>query len=186
MTMTQPKNLDELKTLVASGTRPRYLFFWGHTAKRPEAVGAECLSQWYGAPFQVDGATYPTAEHYMMAAKARLFGDTEREAEVYEAPSPGAAKAIGRRVRGFRDDVWKRERMGIVIRANLAKFEAHEELGTFLISTKNRVLVEASPRDRIWGIGLSAANPKAENPRTWRGQNLLGFALMEVRQQLAC
>lgn len=184
MTQAIPTNLDDLKKLVASGKRPRYVFFWGHTPKRQGTLGAECFSQWYGAPFEVAGVRYPTAEHYMMTAKARLFDDGEREAEVLSAPSPGAAKAVGRKVRGFREDVWTEKRFGIVVEANMGKFGSNPALREYLVGTKNRVLVEASPHDRIWGIGMAVSDSRAENPLQWRGLNLLGFALMVVRQRL--
>lgn len=177
--------LEELKELVSAGKRPRFLFFWGHTQKRPGTVGAECFSQWYPALFEHDGVRYPTAEHFMMAEKARLFGDEVHEQQIVEAGSPGEAKALGRKVRGFDEKTWVRERYGIVVRGNLAKFSQHPELRAFLLATKNRVIVEASPRDRIWGIGLGASNARAENPLQWRGLNLLGFALMEVRDRLS-
>jgi len=185
MTNAIPTNLDDLKKLVASGTHPHYVFFWGHTPKRPGTLGAECFSQWFPSPFEDKGVRYPTAEHYMMAGKARLFDDEESEARILAAPSPSAAKAIGRKVRGFREEVWTRERFGIVVNANLAKFSSHPELRAYLAGTKDRVLVEASPRDRIWGIGMAASDSRAQNPLQWRGLNLLGFALMVVRQRLS-
>ncbi len=120
----------------------------------------------------------------MMAEKARLFGDNENRQRILGAGSPGAAKAIGREVRGFRDEIWCQERFGIVVNANLAKFSQNPGLSTYLLGTRNRVLVEASPRDRIWGIGLDAKDPRAESPLQWKGLNLLGFALMGVREQL--
>jgi ribA/ribD-fused uncharacterized protein len=181
---SQANNLDELRALVASGKRPRFVFFWGHKPKRSGSLGAECFSQWYAAPFEEDGVRYPTSEHYMMAEKARLFGDDERLQGILSAGSPGAAKALGREVRGFRDDVWCRERFGIVMRANLAKFSQSADLRDCLLATRARVLAEASPRDRIWGIGLDAKDPRAENPLQWRGLNLLGFALGVVRERL--
>ena len=177
-------NLDELRALVASGKRQRFVFFWSHKPKRPDSLGAECFSQWYAAPFEEDGVRYPTSEHYMMAEKARLFGDHENRQRILCAGSPGAAKALGRRVRGFREDVWSKHRNRIVVAANLAKFSQNSDLGAYLTGTKARVLAEASPTDRIWGIGLAASDPKAENPLRWRGINLLGFALMGVRELL--
>lgn len=177
-------DLEQLQARCAAGERFRYLFFWGHTAKRSGGVGAECLSQWYGAPFEVDGERYPTAEHYMMAEKARLFDDPEMRQKILAAGSPGAAKALGRRVRGFTDKVWVAERWAIVVRGNAAKFGQNAALRDFLVATKSRVLVEASPRDRIWGIGMAANDDRASKPHLWRGLNLLGFALMDAREQL--
>ncbi len=121
----------------------------------------------------------------MMAEKARLFGDIETLGKIIHAPNPGAAKAFGREVRGFKQDVWNDKRFEIVVAANMAKFSQNEQLKTFLLSTNERVLVEASPVDKIWGIGLAEDAENIENPLTWKGLNLLGFALMEVRSQLA-
>lgn len=95
------------------------------------------------------------------------------------------AKALGRQVRGFRESAWERERFAIVVRGNLAKSGQHPELREYLAGTRARVLAEASPTDRVWGIGLEASDSRAEDPRQWRGLNLLGFALMAVRDRLA-
>jgi ribA/ribD-fused uncharacterized protein len=182
--MTPPKNRQELESLMAAGTRPRFLFFWGHTAKAGR-LGNECFSQWYPQDFEVDGQSYTTAEHFMMAEKARLFADSEHLEEILVADSPGAAKALGRKVRGFDQEQWRQARSEIVVRGNLAKFGQNQALRTHLLETGDKILVEAAPRDRIWGIGLGAKNPKAEDPAQWRGLNLLGFALMQVRATLA-
>ena len=175
---------QQLIAQVATGFQPEYLFFWSHRPK-PGGVTKSCLSQWHeGSPFTVDDVTYRSAEHFMMAAKARLFGDEEARAQVLAAPSPASAKQIGRSVRNFDEARWKAECFDIVVRASVAKFSQNPAMGEFLLRTGERVLVEASPRDRIWGIGMGAANPDAEQPRKWRGQNLLGFALMAARAQL--
>jgi ribA/ribD-fused uncharacterized protein len=132
----------------------------------------------------VDGVDYPSAEHYMMAAKARLSSDAVAAAQILAAPHPGAAKALGRQVRGFDEQRWAEHRFEVVVAGNIAKFGQHPQLRGFLASTGSRVLVEASPRDRVWGIGLAAGDERAASPARWPGLNLLGFALMEVRQQL--
>jgi len=100
------------------------------------------------------------------------------------AKNPGEAKQLGRTIRGFSDKNWNNKKFDIVVKGNYAKFSQNPELATFLIGTGKRVLVEASPKDRVWGIGLPEDDPKAENPNLWRGMNLLGFALMAVRRQL--
>lgn len=167
-----------------SGAAPDLLLFWGHTPKRPDVVDASCLSQWFPRGFRLDGLHYPTAEHYMMAAKARLFGDEAALAKILEAGSPGEVKALGRAVANYDERAWEEHRFDAVVRGNVAKFGAHADLGAYLRSTGAKVLVEAAPRDVVWGIGLGAANPAARDPRRWRGRNLLGFALMEARRQL--
>jgi ribA/ribD-fused uncharacterized protein len=170
---------------MAKGGAVQLLFFWGHTPKREGLVDASCLSQWFPRPFAIEGVTYATAEHFMMAEKARLFGDDDALAEVLRAKSPADAKSAGRGVRGYVDAAWEAARFGAVVRGNVAKFGQNAELGAFLRATGDQVLVEASPRDRVWGIGMGASNPEARDPALWRGRNLLGFALMEARAQLA-
>lgn len=173
-----------LTELTARGVRPRYLFFWGHQPQRDGGVGAGCLSQWWPAEFTVDGVDYATAEHWMMAGKARLFGDDRTLTAILAAPHPHAAKKLGRQVRGFDGATWERHREELVVEGNVAKFGRYPALRDYLLATGSRVLVEASPVDPIWGIGLAADAEDAADPARWRGLNLLGFALMEVRQRL--
>jgi ribA/ribD-fused uncharacterized protein len=177
-------DVHELVRLEQAGALPELLFFWGHRPPKGGGVGKGCLSQWYPAPFTVDGVRYPTAEHYMMVGKARLFGDAEAERLVLASDDPGRAKGAGRRVSGFDEETWAARRYEIVVAANTAKFGQHPALGEFLLGTGERVLVEASPYDTVWGIGLAAAQPEARHPSQWRGLNLLGFALMDVREAL--
>jgi ribA/ribD-fused uncharacterized protein len=174
--------VEDLKTRFNAGEPLKFLYFWGHRVSK-SGITASCFSQWYGAPFVVDGQRYPTAEHYMMAEKAALFGDTETRAQVLQAADPGAAKALGRQVRGFDEAAWIAHRFAIVVRANQAKFSQNPEMGQFLAQTGSRVIVEASPVDRIWGVGLAQDDDAISNPNRWRGLNLLGFALMAVREQ---
>jgi ribA/ribD-fused uncharacterized protein len=178
--MTDAQLVEDLRARFNAGETLEYLFFWGHQPSK-RGVTASCFSQWYAAGFEVDGQHYPTAEHFMMAEKAALFGDASTRAQALAAPSPGAAKALGRKVQGFDEDVWQEHRFSIVVRANQAKFSQNAELGQFLRQTGSRILVEASPVDRIWGIGLAKEDEQATNPNHWRGLNLLGFALMRVR-----
>lgn len=179
------RDRDSLQQHIAAGGRPKFLCFWGHTPAGPGSVDKSCLSQWFPAGFTLESVHYPTAEHYMMAEKARLFSDSEALASILVAGSPAQAKAFGRAVRGYEDTRWHEHRFAIVVRASLGKFGQNPELLRFLLGTGERVLVEASPRDRIWGIGMGAGNPAAEQPQNWRGLNLLGFALMQARQELA-
>ena len=160
-----------------------FLLFWGHTPSGG-AVGKECLSQWYDCFFELDGVRYRTAEQYMMSRKALLFGDRETNWRIMKAPDPNAFKQLGQQVRGFDETKWKEERCNIVTRGNNAKFSQNEALKEFLLGTGDKILVEASPYDKIWGIGLSADDSRAENPNLWRGLNLLGFCLTEVRDML--
>jgi ribA/ribD-fused uncharacterized protein len=175
---------EKLVAHLATGAKVDFLFFWGHTPEREGVVDAACLSQWFERAFEIDGARYATAEHFMMASKAKLFGDAEALAKIVDAKSPADAKALGRAVRGYDDAKWEAARFGAVLRGNVAKFSQHEDLRRFLVAMGERVLVEASPRDTIWGIGLGASNPVARDPSKWRGRNLLGFALMEARTKI--
>ena len=182
-----PKTREELLTSIYSGTQHELLFFWGHTdpEKDPDTVGEWIFSQWRSCSFTLNGLPYSSAEQYMMAEKARLFGDQETRKKIIETSDPVEAKALGRLVHQFDEKVWNQHRSGIVVAGNLAKFGQNEAYKEFLLQTGEHILVEASPHDRIWGIGLSADDPKAKDPVSWRGRNLLGFALMEVRRQLS-
>lgn len=181
------RNLDlkQLQQSVSKGERFAYLMFWGHRPSRDGRITKTCLSQWFESPFEVDGEIYLTAEHWMMAAKARLFGDREALSEILKAPDPILAKKLGRTVKNFNGKVWEANARRLVTDGNVAKFEQNAELKSFLLSTTGFVLVEASPVDSVWGIGLTADDERAQDPRTWQGQNLLGFALMDVREKLA-
>jgi ribA/ribD-fused uncharacterized protein len=178
------RNVEDLIAALATGERPKWLFFWGHTPAKDGSITKSCFSQWWNASFVVGEVTYPTAEHFMMAEKARLFGDEDVRAKILAAPHPRDAKMLGRHVANFDDESWNRARFEIVVEGNLAKFSQNEILKAYLLNTQDRVLVEASPVDSIWGIGLGSDSPDAESPDRWRGLNLLGFALMEVRAQL--
>ncbi|NUR91675.1 MAG: NADAR family protein [Nonomuraea sp.] len=180
-----PLTVDEAVAAERSGRRLRYLYFWGHRPARDGGLGPGCLSQWWPATFTDGGHTFASAEHYMMAHKAWLFDDDDTAARVLDARSPAQAKQLGRTVRRFDDAVWTAHRFDIVTRASIAKFGQDEDLLRYLLGTRNRVLVEASPVDRVWGIGLAADDPRAASPTSWRGLNLLGFALMAARAALS-
>lgn len=182
MTEPLPTTKEALLAALDDGASFEYLPFWGHRRKVAHGADESCLSQWYPASFVVNGARYPTAEHWMMAEKARLFRDEEMERRILEADEPGEAKALGRKVRDYDDAAWKARRFDAVVEGNVHKFGQNPTLRAFLVGTGNRVLVEASPRDTIWGVGRGAE--KARDPREWRGLNLLGFALMVVRERL--
>lgn len=177
--------VETLITNIQQGFNPKWLHFWGHTPSKDGSLGKTCFSQWWaGHPFVIDGVSYATAEHFMMAEKARLFDDQETLAEVLAAKTPAVAKKLGRKVANFNDIAWLAARWDIVVRGNHAKFSQHADLKTFLLHTGDRIIVEASPFDKIWGIGMAATHANAENPAQWNGLNLLGFALMEVRERM--
>jgi ribA/ribD-fused uncharacterized protein len=175
---------EDLLAYLAQGHKVDYLFFWGHQVPKDGSVGKSCFSQWYEAPFTIEGETYRTAEHFMMAGKARLFGDTDTCEKILAARTPGEAKKLGRQIRDFVEARWLDARFDLVTRGNIAKFSQNQTLGAFLLGTGQQVLVEASPVDAIWGIGLAATDAAAQDPRTWSGLNLLGYALMAARDEL--
>jgi ribA/ribD-fused uncharacterized protein len=179
------RDVEALLDSLGRGERATYLFFWGHRPRADWRPGPSCLSQWFAAPFELGGVRYPTAEHYLMAGKARLFGDDVSARAILATADPAESKQLGRRVRGFSEEKWKRARFRIAVEGNLGKFGQDASLQAYLLSTASQILVEASPRDPIWGIGLARDHPDAAHPERWPGQNLLGFALMEVRTRLA-
>ena len=174
-------NLEWLIGEFEKGKRYDFLFFWGHQKSKSGELSPSCFSQWWSSPFIVENVKYDTAEHWMMAQKALLFNDKEIFEKIIVAKSPAEAKALGRQVRNFDEATWISNRFDIVFQGCIAKFTQHKDLKEFLLSTQKRILVEASPNDRIWGIGLAANDEKSKDPRTWNGLNLLGFALMEAR-----
>lgn len=181
---TPAERLTGLLVAEDEGTLPGTVAFWSEAA-RADRPGPWVLSQWYAAPFEVDGVRYATAEAYMMAEKARLFDDADALAAVLAATHPAVAKKAGRLVTPFDSTVWDAHRYDVVVRGNVAKFSAHDDLRRYLLSTAPKVLVEASPFDRVWGIGAGPDDLAVGRPARWRGRNLLGFALMDVRDLLA-
>ena len=179
--MNTSKTKEELIEFIACNGAVKFLFFWGHQKPADGSVTQSCLSQWYDAGFELDGVYYRTAEHYMMAEKARLFDDSIMREKILQSEHPHEAKKLGRSVRGYDERLWHGQRFSIVVRGSTEKFSQNRALKEYLLNTQGRVLVEASPQDRIWGIGLEKASPDASNPAKWRGQNLLGFALMQAR-----
>lgn len=162
----------------------KFIFFWGHSPSIDGSITKSCFSQWWNSPFSDENFTYKTAEHWMMAKKASLFDDIEIHNKIIDAKTPAEAKKLGRAVRNFDELKWNQHRTEIVIQGNVLKFSQHIELKKFLLQTGERILVEASPVDRIWGIGMKDDHPNVSNPMKWGGLNLLGFSLMEVRDIL--
>lgn len=167
-----------------TGEKIDFLFFWGHTGSSINKVSRQCLSQWYEAGFSFDSVYYKTAEHWMMAQKAKLFNELNLFDEIIDSESPQTVKELGRKVKNFGSDVWNEHKCKIVVNGNVHKFTQNPRLFDFLKSTKGKYLIEASPYDPIWGIGISEDNDDIDNPYFWKGENLLGFALMEVRDFL--
>jgi len=177
------KYLDILKKGTQKGKKYNYFFFWGHEEKAHNAIDKSCLSQWYDRGFTINSVYYKTAEHYMMAEKARLF-DVSMVSKILNAKTPKVAKVLGRKVKNYNNEIWTRNSFNIVVRGNFAKFSQNKDLKDFLLPTSSDILVEASPYDKIWGIGMLGEDKRATNPLLWEGENKLGFALMVVRENL--
>ena len=150
-----------------------FVFFWGGT-----------YSQWCPSNFTIDGITYNCCEQYMMAKKALLFGDTHHYALIMKSKNPAEQKALGRKVKGFDKEKWEAVCRKIVYDANYAKFTQNPTMKAELMSTCDKELVEASPEDKIWGIGLHERDSKAWDKSTWQGTNWLGEAITQVRETL--
>jgi hypothetical protein len=178
-------SVDYVIDKINKGDNLKYIFFWGHTPNKYGTVDKSCFSQWYDCYFTVDGVKYHTAEQYMMSQKAKLFNDNVNFQRIMNANYPNDFKRLGRQVKNSNMEIWEDNRYRLVVEGNLAKFSQNEDIKAYLLSTNHRILVEASPYDNIWGIGLSARDSQVNNPRLWNGLNLLGFALMEVRDTLS-
>jgi hypothetical protein len=177
-------DIVELKNRCSQGEQFEYLYFWGHQDSKNGIVNSSCLSQWYPSNFIIDNISYPTAEHWMMACKARLFSDDQSLDLILNSNDPKTAKSLGRKVKNFDAEIWSNNCRSLVGRGNYEKFKQNKLLLDFLLDTGNKVLVEASPYDKIWGIGLNAQDERSKDPNTWNGTNLLGFVLMLVRRRI--
>lgn len=161
-----------------------FIFFWGHRANNNQ-ITKTCFSQWWPCSFKYEEIEYNSTEQWMMAEKARVFSDNECLEKILKSNDPKVIKELGRQILLFDEDVWNLRKYDAVYEGNLLKFSQDESLKSFLLSTGNKVIVEASPYDRIWGIGMKQDEEGIQDPGNWKGQNLLGFALMEVRTALS-
>lgn len=151
----------------------KYVFFWNGI-----------YSQWHPAQFEIGGVYYNCCEQYMMHQKALTFGDFGTAELIMKTNDPSEQKKLGRQVAGFNKDVWDKVCIGIVYEGNLAKFSQNPNLKTQLLATGDKVIVEASPYDVVWGIGMGVEQSGIDNPAQWRGLNLLGWSIMLVRNTL--
>ena len=133
--------------------KEKYIFFWSHK-KIEGKLTKSCFSQWYDCSFVVNGIKYYTAEQYMMSQKALLFNDKETNNIIMKEKDPRTYKKLGRLVKNFSPEIWDKNKFEIVVNGNIAKFSQNEDLKQFLLNTKDKILVEASPHDKIWGIGM--------------------------------
>lgn len=173
-----------MRTVIDSQSND-YLFFWGHQPSKDGHITKSCLSQWWPCTFKVGHLSYNSTEQYMMACKARLFNDKKIEEKIMASNSPKKIKELGRRVKGFDEETWNEHKYNFVLRGNYCKFIQNPNLLTYLHSTNKKIIVEASPFDKVWGIGMKETDIGSGTPSNWNGENLLGFALMEVRDNIA-
>ena len=168
------QKLEELLAMESSEINKNFTFFW----KGP-------LSQWSYSPFRDNtGKIFSCAEQYMMYCKALLFGDTETAEHIMRTPTPREMQALGRRVFGFAQKIWDEKCEKFVYEGNCLKFRQNPKHREELFKTAGTTLVEASPIDRIWGIGLNEEIAKVTSPEKWQGKNLLGKILTRVRDDL--
>jgi ribA/ribD-fused uncharacterized protein len=151
----------------------KYYFFYGYNNP---------LSQWYNSTFVIDDLNFNSAEQWMMYSKAKLFNDYEKMNEIIKEPNQSRQRKLGRQVNGFKEDIWIKKREEIVRIGNLKKFTQNKELNFLLKETKKMILAETSPVDLIWGIGFSTNDLERFDNSKWRGLNLLGNILMEIRE----
>lgn len=151
----------------------KFTFFWSGT-----------FSQWHPSPFQIDNLWYNCAEQYMMAEKARLFKDDETLNKIMNTVMPDDQKRYGRMVKDFDQKTWSEHAKDIVFHGSYAKYTQNEDMKDELLATAGTTLVEASPEDTVWGIGLKKDNPAAQDRATWKGANWLGEVLTKVRNIL--
>jgi len=161
------------------------IYFWGHQPSKSGSIGKSCLSQWWSCDFiDNNGNKYSSTEQWMMAEKARVFSDPAILEDILNTDNPKQVKVLGRKVSFFDNEVWSKRAYDIVVEGNLLKFGQNKVLKDYLLSTEDATIVEASPYDKIWGIGMKQDDEGIEDPKNWKGENLLGFALMEVRDIL--
>jgi ribA/ribD-fused uncharacterized protein len=150
-----------------------HIYFWN---------GVFC--QWGQYTMVEEDITYCSCEQYMMAKKAKLFNDEKVYDMIMSEEYPSVQKELGKMVSNFNQVVWDKHKFDIVVNANYLKFTQDETLKELLLDTGDKTIVEASPYDTIWGIGLSCDDDKILDESNWQGENLLGKAIMKVRKIL--
>ncbi len=141
------------------------------------------LSNWFLSDFTAGGVAYSSMEQYMMHRKALLFGDEEAVAGIMATTDVAKIKALGRGVTPYDDTIWNGMRQIIIYEGLLEKFRQNDDLRARLLATGDKLMAECAVQDKVWGIGLSMTDQRRHDISQWRGQNLLGFALMQVREK---
>ena len=153
----------------------KFTFFWGNESP---------FSNWHKSDFVYKGIKFCTSEQAMMWEKALLFGDREIAEEILKTRNAKVQKELGRAVKGYVDAEWNAVREQIVFNILVNKFIQNESMLAHLLRTGDTIIVEASPYDKVWGIGLGENDPRAHDPAQWQGTNLLGKVLTELRETL--
>ena len=153
----------------------KYLFFY---------ATSEIYSNWHPAKFKYDNIVFSNSEQAMMYAKAKLMGDNDSIKKIKKTSDPYKVKRLGRSIKPWKEQLWISKRLSLVIDILYAKFSSNETLRNELLGTDDLYLVEASPSDKIWGVGLDESDPAIHNKKNWKGLNLLGEALMQVREKI--
>ncbi len=151
-----------------------YVFFYGKN---------DHFSNFYKTNFKVNDITFSCGEQYIMYSKAKLFSDDIIANQILQETSPSKMKALGRKVKNYNDKIWVQSREDITFNGLIHKYKQNPILKEQILNTNNKIIVEASPTDRIWGIGMGVSNPELENQNKW-GQNILGKILMRVRKNI--
>lgn len=181
---TPKYSIEQIRDMFSKKKKLKYTMFWGHQPSSDGSITKSCFSQWWKSEFWSVADTYCCMEQFMMAGKAKLFGDEEICGQILKCSDPKKIKALGRKVRNFDENVWNEVKYSIVLNGNYFKFTQNPELREFLLNTGDSVIAEASPYDGIWGIKMRQTDENIFNPLKWKGENLLGFALMEVRDEI--
>ena len=166
------------ETLMIGGVPQDAAFF-----RHPGEPGG-WMSNWFLSPFTLDGTDFSSMEQYIMVRKCRLFGDEALAAAVLRTDEPGEQRAIGRQVKDYQEVIWAGIRQAVAFRGLYAKFSQNEALKALLLGTGSAVIVECVGIDAVWSCGFGLEDEERLDLSRWRGQNILGFALMEVREAL--
>lgn len=177
-------SVQQIRETFSAKKELNYIMFWGHQPTEDGSITKSCLSQWWKSEICTSFGTYCCMEQFMMAQKAELFGDKEISRQILDCIDPKKIKVLGRKVKNFDEAVWDEVKYSIVLNGNYFKFSQNPELREFLLGTGDSILAEASPYDGIWGIKMRQDDENVYNPVKWKGENLLGFALMEVRDEI--
>ncbi len=169
---------DKIRSEIMAGYELGYEYYFFYGEDSP-------FSQWYKCSIVIDDISYTCTEQYMMFCKAILFKD-DRTAELIlkSGYQPSLHKELGRKIEGFDQNIWDANKRAIVFTGNYYKFIHSDNLSKLLLGTSPKILVEASPIDKIWGIGLSIDDERRFYKEKWEGENLLGYILTEVREEI--